>query len=74
MKFLNIILTIIAILLAAIGLRLFELRIAYTNQNQVAEQIINSQQAVINSNQKLESSLNDLRKQIADIGSQLTRK
>ena len=74
MKYLNIILTIIAILLAAIGLRLFELKIAFTNQNQASEQIINSQQAVINSNQKLEMSLNDLRKQIADIGSQLTRK
>ena len=74
MKFLNIILTIIAILLAAIGLRLFELRIAFNNQSQASEQIINAQQSVINSNQKLEASLNDLRKQIADIGSQLTRK
>ena len=74
MKFLNIILTIIAILLAAIGFRLFELRVAFTNQNQAAEQIINSQQAVINSNQKLELSITDLRKQISDIGSQLTRK
>jgi hypothetical protein len=74
MKYLNVILTIIAFLLAAIGLRLFELRIAFTNQGQAAEQVINAQQAVINSNQRLESSLNDLRKQIADIGSQLTRK
>jgi hypothetical protein len=74
MKYLNIILTIIAILLAAIGLRLFELRIAFTNQSQASEQVINAQQAMINSNQKLEASLNDLRKQIADIGSQLTRK
>jgi hypothetical protein len=74
MKYLNIILTIIAILLAAIGLRLFELSIAFTNQNQAAEQIVNSQQAVISSNQKLEISLNELRKQISDIGSQLPKK
>ena len=74
MRYLNAILTIIAILLAVVGFRLFELRIAYTSQSQATEQVINAQQAVINSNQKLEVSLNDLRKQIADIGSQLTRK
>lgn len=74
MKYLNVILTIIAILLAAVGFRLYELRIAYTSQSQATEQVINAQQAVINSNQKLEVSLNELRKQIADIGSQLTRK
>jgi hypothetical protein len=74
MKFLNIILTIIAVLLAAIGLRLFELRAALSNQNESTQQIVNSQQSVINSNQKLELSLNELRKQISDIGSQLTRK
>jgi hypothetical protein len=74
MKYLNIILTIIAVLLGAIGVRLFELRVAFSNQNESAQQIVNSQQAVINSNQKLELSLADLRKQIADIGSQLTRK
>lgn len=74
MRYLNAILTVIAILLAAVGLRLFELRIAYNSQSQATEQVINAQQAVINSNQKLEVSLNDLRKQIADIGSQLTRK
>jgi hypothetical protein len=74
MKYLNIILTIIALLLAAIGLRLFELRTVLSNQNESAQQIVNSQQAVINSNQKLDLSLADLRKQIADIGSQLPRK
>jgi hypothetical protein len=74
MKLLNIILAIIAILLAAIGLRLYELRISFTNQTQATEQVLNSQQTVISSNQKLELSLNDLRKQIVDIGNQLPRK
>jgi hypothetical protein len=74
MKYLNTILTVIAILLAAIALRVFELRIAFTNQNQTSEQVINAQQALINSNQKLEVSLNDLRKQIGEISSQLVRK
>jgi hypothetical protein len=74
MRYLNTILTIIAILLAAIALRLYELRIVVTNQSQASEQVINAQQAIINSNQKLEVSLNDLRKQIAEIGSQLIKK
>jgi hypothetical protein len=74
MKYLNVILTIIAILLAAIALRLFELRIAFTGQNQAAEQVINAQQGVINSNQRLEASLNDLRKQINEIGDKFTKK
>ena len=74
MKYLNIILTIIALLLAAISLRLFEIRTVMSNQSEFALQIVNSQQAVISSNQKLELSLTDLRKQISDIGSQLTRK
>jgi len=74
MRYINVILTIIAVLLGAICLRLFELRTAVTDQNESAVAVINAQQAIIGSNQKLELSLNDLRKQISDIGSQLTRK
>lgn len=74
MKYLNVILTIIAFLLGAICLRVYELRVALTHQSESAVASINAQQAIINSNQKLEMSLNELRKQIADIGSQLTRK
>jgi len=74
MKYTNVVLTIIALLLAAIALRLFEMRIALINQSQSDQQLMNSQQAVISSNQKLELSLNDLRKQIAEISNQLTRK
>jgi len=71
MKHLNIILVIVVIFLLATVLWFFEIRVFWANQNELAKQIISSQQAVISSNQKLELSLNDLRKQISDIGSQL---
>ncbi|MFA6384389.1 MAG: hypothetical protein WCY10_03360 [Candidatus Omnitrophota bacterium] len=74
MRYLNVILTIIAVLLAVIGFRLFELSASFTSQGRAAEQVIASQQAVISSNQQLELSLSGLRKQIADIGSQLPGK
>ncbi|HOW42431.1 MAG TPA: hypothetical protein P5110_08510 [Candidatus Omnitrophota bacterium] len=74
MKYTNIILTVIAVLLAGIALRLFELKVVMSAQNENARRIIDSNQAVINSQQRLETSLGDLRKQIADIGDRLTRK
>jgi len=74
MKYLNFILTIIAILLAGIGFHLYGLKLILVNQNSNTINIINSNQGVIASNQHLEVSVTDLRKQIETIGKELIRK
>ena len=74
MKYLNVILTIIAVFLAAIAFRIYEVKLTIANQNENVERIILSNQAVIESSQKLDATLADLRKEIGLIADKLTKK
>ena len=56
MKYLNIILTIIAIILLSITLRLIDMSALLNISNQNSQSAINSSQELINSNHRLEKS------------------
>ena len=74
MKYLNGILTVIAVFLAAIAFRLYEVKLTIANQNENVERIVLSNQAVIESSQKLDSTLADLKNEIGNIADKLTKK
>ena len=74
MKYLNVILTVIAVFLAAIAFRLYEVKLTIANQNESVERIVLSNQAVIESSQTLGAGLVELRKEIASIADKLTKK
>ncbi len=64
MKYLNIILTIIAILLISITFHLIHLKALLTIFNQNSQATINSNNLLMNSNRRLDNTLSELRKQI----------
>lgn len=74
MKYLNMVLTVIALCLCGIVFALFQLRAALLSGTEQTERVVISNQAVIESAQRLDAGLAELRKQIASIGDQLTRK
>jgi predicted PurR-regulated permease PerM len=73
-RYLNIILTIIAILLLSVSLHLIHLKALLTIFNQSSQAIINSNNLMINSNQRLENNLSELRKQIEKISDNYSKK
>jgi hypothetical protein len=74
MKYLNVILTIVVIFLAAISLRLVEISVLLENSGQGNQLLINSQQSLINSNQRLENGLAGLRKQVEVLSDKVIKK
>ena len=74
MKYLNGILTVIAVFLAAIAFRLYEVKLTIANQNENVERIVLSNQAVIESSQKLDGTLADLKNEIGNIADKLSKK
>ena len=67
MKYLYIILTVIAAFLAVISFRLVETGIVLKQNNEISQLLIKANQATISSDQRLEESITNLRKQIADL-------
>jgi hypothetical protein len=73
-RYLNIILTVISILLLSIALHLIHLKAILTAFNQNNQIIINSNNQVINSSRRLENSLSDFKKQIETLGDKFLKK
>jgi len=74
MKYLNIILAIIAVGLIFIAWKLVNLEAKFTVSGQNSQAIVGSNLALVNSNQRLETSFNSLRQEIADFKAQLPKK
>jgi len=74
MKYLNIILTIVAMILVFIAFKLIRLEGLSAMSLESNAAIVGSNRALINSNQRLETSFNNLRQEIADLKAQLPRK
>ena len=74
MKYLNIILTVVALMLGFIAFKLIRLEgiSAISIESNVA--IVGSNQALINSTQRLENSFNNLRQEISDLKAQLPKR
>jgi hypothetical protein len=74
MKYLNIILTIVAIMIGFIAFKLILLGELSANSIESNAAIVGSNQALINSTQRLETSFNNLRQEIADLKAQLPKR
>jgi hypothetical protein len=74
MKLLNLILSIIAAFLLVIAFRLVYLGILIERSGEYSALLIKAEQSVINSNQNLELEISSLRKQIADLSVNFTKK
>ncbi len=74
MKYLNVILTVIAVFLAAIALRLVQISVLSENANEGNQLLIYSQQSLISSNQRLGIALVDLRKQVEVLSDKVPKK
>lgn len=74
MKYLNIILTIIAMVLASISLRLFSIGILLEHLEYNSKLSINSNQALINANKHLEDEIFNLRKQVETLSASFIKK
>jgi len=74
MKYLNLILTIIAILLLSTSLHLIHIKALLTALNQNYQFVIISNKAIITENQRLENSFLELRKQIEELGDKFLKK
>lgn len=74
MKYLNVILTVMAVLLAAVALRLVQLNVLSENAFESNQLLINSQQSLISSNQRLEGALVELRKQVEALSEKVLKK
>ena len=74
MRYLNIILTVIAVALIFIAWKLVNLEAKFTVSSQNSQAIVGSNLALINSNQRLETSFNSLRQEIADFKAQLPKR
>ena len=74
MKYLNIILTIIVILLLSISFHLIHLKALLTVFNQNSQAIANSNNLMMNSNQRLENTLSEFGKQIKELSGNFFKK
>jgi len=71
MKYTNIILTLIALLLVLVLFRIDNINKALARLSEDNVRISDSNAAVVNSSQRLENSILELRKQVADTGERL---
>lgn len=73
MKYLNIIMTIVVLLLGVIVYKLNLMELKFQDNKQDKEVIVASNQALINTNQKLTATIEELNKQIVEIGKNIKR-
>jgi hypothetical protein len=74
MKYLNVILTVVALLLAVIAMRLWTLSVSVDNFTKSNMFLINAQQAGVAVQQNLAGDIQDLRNQIKEISGKIVVK
>ena len=74
MRYTNIILTCIAVVLGVIALRLWELGIMVKQLSEGGRYMVNAYQAVIGSNQQLGGDIAALKKQIQETGDKIVKR
>jgi hypothetical protein len=74
MKYLNLILTVIAIAILGVIWRIYSLEEALKNSHESSQLIISSNQGLINSNARLESEITGLKKEVAAIKESFNKK
>lgn len=74
MRYLNVILIVIAVALIFIAWKLVSLEAIFTVSIRHSQAVLGSNQALINSNQRLETSFNNLRQEIEDFKAQLPKR
>jgi len=74
MKYLNMILTVIAIALLGVILRIYSLEAELKNSHESIQLIISSNQSLINANARLESEIIGLKKEVSAIKESFNKK
>ncbi len=74
MKYLNFILTVIAVALIGLSLKLYLLENTLKNFSDSSQMLIGSNQALLNSNFRLETELVNLRKEVSAIKESFPKK
>ncbi len=74
MKYLNFILTVIAVALIGLSLKLYLLENTLKNFSESSQMLIGSNQALLNSNFRLETELVNLRKEVSAIKESFPKK
>lgn len=74
MKYLNIILTVLAVLLLSITFKLINLSALFNISNQNNQATVNLNQELINSNHRLEKSFSNLAQEVKKINNQFLLK
>ena len=74
MNYLNVIVTVIAIVFIGVILRFYSLEGALKSFNENSQLIVSSNQALINANARLENEVANLRKEISAIKENLSKK
>ena len=74
MKYIGVILTVIAVLLVGVCLHLRELGAVLKQRDETSQLLIKASQSVISSNQHLAEEINNLRQQIIDLQEKVLKK
>lgn len=74
MKYLNVLVTIIAIVVLGLAFRLYSLENALKNFSENSQLIASSNQALINANTRLENEVVNLRKEVSAIKENFPKK
>ncbi len=74
MKYLNIILSVIAVGLIVVSIRLWQIELVLENLNYSCKLSLNSGQSLVNSNVSLSEEVVNLRKQVESLGERVLKK
>lgn len=74
MKYLNVVLSVIAVVLIVISIRIWQVSMLLENLNYSYKLSLNSGQALINSNVQLSEEMVNLRKQVESLGERVLKK
>ncbi len=74
MKYLNLILTVIAVVLVGVGLKLYLLDNSLKGFSDSCQLIVGSNQALINADARLEEEIANLRKEVAGVKDSLPKR
>ena len=74
MKYLNIILTVIAVVLVVISIRVWQVGMLLENLNYSCKLSLNSDQSLVNSNVALSEEVVNLRKSVESVGERVLKK
>ena len=74
MKYLNIILTVIAVVLVVISIRVWQVGMLLENLNYSCKLSLNSDQSLVNSNVALSEEVVNLRKSVEAVGERVLKK